>query len=250
VLKAQDIVIYCLTIIVLVLFFSAAGVVRDLEYSVSLVRGSSELLRSTLTAALDSASLSTSRKQSDPPPPKPTGAINCCGPGDGTRTGGMLQSAPPTKQPPVTITGVAPWAQPAGWKPGKGLDRVAGVGPLGLPRGPKGGFTSGGGAGGAGKPMTVAPWAQAPGSSIGAALAKVTTSKSATAHSSSILCGTGGGCSAQIDGAVAACAFVCDLLAAEECSSIAALMEGDAVSMQSVAATAHHLVERLCTIGR
>ena len=235
-----------MTIIVPFLFFSAAGVVRDLEYSVSLVRGSSELLRSTLTAALDSASLSAPRKQSDPPPLKPTGAINCCGPGDGTRTGGMPQSAPPTKQPPVTITGVAPWAQPAGWKPGKGLDRVAGVGPLGLPRGPKGGFTSGGGAGGAGKPMTVAPWAQAPGSSIGAALAKVTASKSATAHGSSILCGS----SAQIDGAVAACAFVRDLLAAEECSSIAALMEGDAVSMQSVAATAHHLVERLCAIGR
>ena len=93
---------------------SSTGVVRDLEYSASLVRGASELLVSTLTAALDSASLPAPHKAAALPPPPRTGAITCCGPGDGTRAGGMPPPAPPTKQPPVTITGVAPWAQPAG----------------------------------------------------------------------------------------------------------------------------------------
>ena len=133
----------------------------------------------------------------------------------------------PSRQPPVTITGVAPWAQPAGWKPGKGADRV---GPLGLKGGGplqrpgiggrgRGGFTAGGGPGAA-KPMTVAPWAQAPGSSIGSALAKVAASKSAMAHNSSAAGGSSGGTSAQVDGAAAACAFVRDVLTAEECDEL------------------------------
>ena len=228
-----------------------------------MVSGSSRLLLSTLTAALDNASLQAPHKQAADPLPKPTGAITCCGPGDGTRAGGMPASAPPKKQPPVTVTGVAPWAQPAGWKPGKGADSVAGVGPLGLrgggpPRPPMGrgmgrgggGFTMAGGVpGSAGKPMTVAPWAQAPGSSIGAALAKVAASKSAMAHASSTAGGAGGGTSAQVDGAAAACMFVRDVLAAEECSPIASALESDKGAMRTIASAAHQIVERLCALG-
>jgi len=236
------------------LMFSATGVVRDLDYSSSLVCGSSELLISTLMAALDTASLPAPHKQAAPHD-KHTGAITCCGPGDGTRTGGMPI---PTKQPPVTITGVAPWAQPAGWKPGKGLDRVGlglglnGSGPIRPPMGGMGrsGFTAGsGGSAGTGKPMTVAPWAQAPGSSIGSALAKVAASKSAMARASGTAGGMGGGTSALVDGAAAACTFLRDVLDAEECSSVAAALETDATVMQSLAATAHHLAERLAAIG-
>ena len=235
---------------------SSAGVVRDLEYSGALVQGSAELLTSTLAAALDDASLPGPQKQAAAQASKATGAINCCGPGDGTRAGGMPPPPPPSRQPPVTITGVAPWAQPAGWKPGKGLDRV---GPLGLKGGGvpprpmgggmgRGGFTAGGGPGAA-KPMTVAPWAQAPGSSIGSALAKVAASKSAMAHNSSGAAGTSGGTSAQVDGAAAACTFVRDVLAAEECSAIAAALESDAAAMQTLAAAGHSIVDRLCALG-
>jgi hypothetical protein len=112
----------------------------------------------------------------------------------------------------------------------------------------RGGFTAGGGPGAA-KPMTVAPWAQAPGSSIGSALAKVAASKSAMAHNSSAAGGSSGGTSAQVDGAAAACAFVRDVLSAEECSTIAAALESDVAIMQHLAAAAHSIVERLCALG-
>ena len=227
---------------------SAKGVVRDLEFSGPLVREASRLLVATLGAALDRASLPAPHQPEPPAPPKPTGAITCCGPGDGTRAGstagGMSVQAPPKKQPPVTVTGVAPWAQPAGWKPGRGADSVAGVGPLGLKGGMGRGFTGAG----AGKPMTVAPWAQAPGSSISSVLAKVADSKSAMAHAAGTAVGNSS-TSAQVDGAAAACAFVRDVLAAEECGSIAAALEADSASMQIVAAAAHQLVERLCALG-
>jgi len=203
---------------------SAKGVVRDLEFSGPLVREASRLLVATLGAALDRALLTAPHQPvslpapHQPAPSKPTGAITCCGPGDGTRAGGMPVPAPQKKQPPVTITGVAPWAQPAGWKPGRGADNVAGVGPLGLKGGMGRGFTGAG----AGKPMTVAPWAQAPGSSISSVLAKVAASKSAMAHAAGTtvgVCST----SAQVDGAAAACAFVRDVLVAEECGCVGCL---------------------------
>ena len=233
---------------------STGGVVRDLDFSSALVLGSADLLLMSLAAALDTGSLPAPHKVSAPTPVKPTGAITCCGPGDGTRMGGMPPPAPPARQPPVTITGVAPWAQPSGWKPGKGLDSVSG-GLGGMPRPMSrsgmpsrgGGFTASGGS--SGKPMTVAPWAQAPGSSISSALAKVAASKS-MAHAASGASGRDStGTSAQVDGAAAASAFVRDVLSAEECCSVAAELANDASSMHTLATAAHDIVERLCGIG-
>ena len=96
--------------------------------------------------------------------------------------------------------------------------------------------------------MTVAPWAQAPGSSIGSALAQVAASKSAMAHSRAppVHCRwhfcAGGRCAA-------ACTFVRDVLAAEECSAVAGTLESDSSAMQILAAAGRSIVDRLCALG-
>lgn len=112
---------------------SGKDFVRDLDYSPSLLTGSASMALAVLVAALDSPA---------PAPPRPNGALPFSTPSIGAPTtmpGGARQ------QPPVTITGVAPWATPDGGARGISMPFP--------PRG-KGGFATGG----TGMPMTVAPF--------------------------------------------------------------------------------------------
>jgi hypothetical protein len=121
---------------------SGKGLIRDLGYSTNLVTGSASLTLAVLVSSLDSGGPNSGTAQHQ----RPTGAVPCCG----TTGGGPFASPLPGGQrqtPPVTITGVAPWAAGVAGRalPGRGLN----------PKQHKGlGFT----AGNSGMPMTVAPF--------------------------------------------------------------------------------------------
>ena len=84
---------------------SGKDFVRDLDYSPFLLTGSASMALTVLVDALDSPA-----RASAPAPPRPTGAVPFSTPSIGAPSpAGIAQ-----QQPPVTITGVAPWATQGG----------------------------------------------------------------------------------------------------------------------------------------
>ena len=190
------------------------GYVRDLEFGETLVLACVNILsyglRLEFSEGLDSALASSV-------------------PDNGSAIDAKRKLAPTmmlTPQPPAGIAGVPPWA--ANPTPVRKPTSSVQVGK-------SGGWTAQPG----GKPMTVAPWLSAPGSSIGAVLAKKDRT---TLHG-----GAPGQNEAQLQHIMDACGFAAAVFGAEECSAIVSSF--DLERLGKVAETAQLLCESLCSIG-
>ena len=173
------------------------GVIRDLEYEPKLLISSVTFLRRILSASVQCGGNQPGKFSKA----EQQGAVNCCDPFK-------------KPSPPSTITGVAPWAaKPAGLKASKG------------------GWT----AGSAGKPMTVAPWMNSPGSSVGASLARSSAVNRPIQLSDSTLC------------AMSASNLVREVYDAEECSQLIPLLNEDQVIL--ILQVCCEVVDHLCSIG-